>query len=525
MAKNQLTLEEEDGIMVERKHSHHRGKRIMSNGFMRYEMKNGAEYASVYKAKRIGRKKTNEIEYLGRVIDKAQGIYQNRSRGIFSYSIERGYEKAEKRIETQSKEKLILDFGDVYVFDEILKKTGLRAVYESVLPEESDTLLAMVAHRTLDSSTASRYALEWWEGSYARMLYPEAELRSQRISEFLCAIGDESRQRGFFRNYLSYLSAKGKSRSILVDSTGLPNDIQFPLTAINNHNGVVSNETRLILVVDRCTKMPIYFRYAAGNIVDVSTLKTTLLELSVFGIDVDFAIVDAGYYSEGNVREMQESGISFIVRLVSNRKLYKELVDEHADSLDDAANMVCYRQRLIFVKKVPIDLFGVAGYAYVAVDVDRKHDEIKRYAKAALENKDISPHDMNQAMRTKGLFILLSSKDVSVNDILPLYYERQAIEHVFDFSKNNVDLLPLRVHTEDAFRGHLLLSFLASAAYIAVNNLLDGSDDCAMSSFHLLRNLKCKVFDSCSIVLEPDKRMNAIAKHLKLVFPSSLDLW
>jgi hypothetical protein len=497
----------------------------MLKGFVRYEKKNGVEYASVYKAKRIGEKKTNEVEYLGRVIDKTQGIYQNRSRGVFCFSLDKGYANAPKENISQGKEKLIVDFGDVYIFDEMLKKSGLRAVFESILPEDADTMLAMVAHRTLDSNTANRYALEWWEGSYARILYPKAKLRSQRISEFLCAIGEENCQRQFFRNYLSYLSVKSKSRGILVDSTGLPNDIQFPLTAINNHNGAVSNEARLILVVDRHTKMPIYFRYAAGNIVDVATLKTTLLELEVFGVDVDFAIVDAGYYSEGNIREMQEAGISFIVRLVSNRKLYKELIDEHADSLDDAGNMVCYRQRLIFIKKVPIDLFGFAGYAYVAVDVDRKHDEIKRYAKAALANKDISSQEMNQTMRTKGIFILLASRDVDVNDILPLYYERQAIEQVFDFTKNNADLIPLRVHSEETFRGHLLLSFLASTAYIVANNLLDGSDNCAMTAFHLFRNLKCKVFDSCSIVLEPNKNMNYIAKHLNLSIPSMLDLW
>lgn len=492
---------------------------------MRYEIKKGVEYASIYKAKRIDGKKTNDVEYLGRVINKEQGIYQNRTRGLFCYSFDKGYTSVPKSIEPKGKEKLILDFGDVYLLDEILKLSGLRQVLESILPEDTDTLLALLAHRTLDMCTANRYTLEWWEGSYARILYPKAKLRSQRVSEFLSIIGEESCQRRFFHTYLSYLSAKGRSRGILVDSTGLPNDIHFPLTAINNHNGVISNETRLILVVDRHTKMPIYFRYAAGNIVDVTTLKTTLKELAIFGIDVDFAIVDAGYYSEGNIREMQDADISFIVRLVPNRKLYKDLVSEYIDSLDDAENMVYYRQRLVFIKKVSVDLFGRQGYAYVAIDVDRKHDEIRKYARAALANKDISSEEMNQTMRTKGLFILLSSQDVDVKDILPLYYERQAIEQVFDFSKNNADLVPLRVHNEETFRGHLLLSFLASISYIVSNTLLDGSDSCAMSSFHLFRNLKCKVFDKQSIVSESNRKMNDIAKHLHISLPTVLNLW
>jgi transposase len=65
---------------------------------------------------------------------------------------------------------------------------------------------------------------------------------------------------------------------------------------------VTNNEARLLLVVDRLTKMPLFFRYNAGNIVDVTTLRSTIAELDAFGVNVDYAIVDAGYYSEDNVR-------------------------------------------------------------------------------------------------------------------------------------------------------------------------------------------------------------------------------
>jgi len=109
---------------------------------------------------------------------------------------------------------------------------------------------------------------------------------------------------------------------------------------------------------------------------------------------------------------MQAAGIPFIVRLVPNRKIYKDLAAEHIDGLEDAKYMVRYGQRLVFIKQVPISLFGKAGFAYIAVDMDRKHDEIRRYALSALDDGDVPDDKINEEMRYKGMFILLSAQNI-----------------------------------------------------------------------------------------------------------------
>jgi len=63
---------------VVRKNSLHREVDHMPTGFIRYEKKDGAEYAFICKAKRVDGKKTNDVENLGRVVDRARGIYKNR---------------------------------------------------------------------------------------------------------------------------------------------------------------------------------------------------------------------------------------------------------------------------------------------------------------------------------------------------------------------------------------------------------------------------------------------------------------
>jgi hypothetical protein len=96
-----------------------------------------------------------------------------------------------------------------------------------------DTLYAMIYYYTL-CQMANCHAQDWWEGNYVRVICPNANLSSQRISDFLTAVGNEDTQRDFFRAYLKLLTKEQTDgTNVLIDSTGLPNSIHFPLTGYN----------------------------------------------------------------------------------------------------------------------------------------------------------------------------------------------------------------------------------------------------------------------------------------------------
>jgi hypothetical protein len=418
-------------------------------------------------------------------------------------------------------EKLILDFGDVYILYEILVRTGYWELFRSILPGWEDTLCTMLFYKVVRGG-ANCYAADWWAGSFTRIICPNAKVESQRVSEFLKVLGNEHIQRQFFPQYLAKISEGQKNHGILVDSTGMPNDIDFPLTAVNNHNGVISNETRLILAIDRITSLPPLYRYHAGNIVDVTTLKSTILELQAYGVNVDFSILDAGYYSEKNIRELYGDQIRFVTRMKPNLTLYKNLVSENVDGLESRSNAVFYRDRLLYIKCVPLELFGYQAYAYVAIDHKRRSDELYSYMKKVIDNANLSYGEVDREVKCKGMFVLLSSECIDISEVLPLYYMRQSIEQVFDLYKNNADLLPLRTHGEDTFRGYLMLSFLSTIAYMLVNKSLEGLKFCADGAFRTMQNMKCKVFDDRILVKEATKKDNDIAKHLGIELPLEL---
>ena len=254
-----------------------------------YDVKNGVEYAKLCTSRREGARTFKDYTNLGRVLNKERGVYQNRERGVYTYDLATNtYGDAPVDIVPPSrkrkKESLIVDFGDVYFLDTYIKNSGLQRVIDSIGYGNPDTLSAMIAFYALNS-LANCYAQDWWEGSYARIIYPLANLSSQRISDFLTAIGDEYSQREFFREYLPFLERTGmETENVLIDSTGLPNSIRFPLTAISNHNGEINNEVRLIYVVQQNTGMPIHFRYCPGNVIDASTLIRCIAELKEQGL-------------------------------------------------------------------------------------------------------------------------------------------------------------------------------------------------------------------------------------------------
>lgn len=491
-------------------------------------VRNNIRYAEVRTSERdeaAGFPKSHPM-YLGKVIDLKKGIFQNKKMGFFKYSIDSGYQTSDIRdhaCQYDFQEKTILDFGASYLLVEFSKIIGFWDLFRNTLPKWNDSLLALILYY-IETSDSNRDAIRWYRGSVANVLFPAAQLPPQRISELLARLGDEGVERDFFSRYLKILLPRKKRTGIIVDSTGLPNSIHFPLTAISNHNGEISKEVRLIFVIDTRTGLPILFRYNAGNIVDITTLKATLFELEEYGINVKYAILDAGYCSENNIQALYETGINFLIRLPNNRKIFTDSLYQYGD---DALSDLCryiYNDRVVGIKTIKTKLYGYNGYVYLCVDYDSRNDQIKKFTKGAVADK--LPRNQWQTHTDKmGFFALVSSVKIEPENLLPLYYTRQTVEQVFDISKNVGHIIPLATHNEDTFRGHIMVSFMAIILYLKLNQCFKGHKVLtAKSALMEMRNLKCKVFDDYMHVKEPTKEMREICAMVGVDLPERIIL-
>ena len=506
-----------------------------------YDVKNGIKYAKICKGERCGKTVTSKQICLGRVIDEDKKIYHNRKRGYFTYDDETDeYSSVDLSLvpiikRKNSKEKLILDFGDTFFLDNYIKDLNLYESIEELKYGNKDSVKALLFFYLL-TNYANCYAQEWLDGNYAKILFPKANLNSEIISDILDSIGTENSYRSFFTKYFKTI-VSDKEEDILIDSTGLPNNIHFPLTAISNHNGEIENEIRLIYVVQRYTNLPLFFRYVPGNILDVSTLKTTIKELKRYKIDTKFAILDAGYLTEENIKELNEEGISYISRLPENRVLYKEIIKEYLTEIDKEENLVKYNDRYVYVKKLYVSINdkkeetieesnlnkSVKFYVYLCRDVMKKTIEISSVMKHSIK-ENLPTSEVHKKIINDGVFILYSSRKIKSEDVLSTYYTRQQIEQVFDIVKNNTKMLPLRIRKEETLRGHLMLSFISAIIVKQLQKKLKETDINPCGIFLSLRNLKCKVFDNYILPQEVNASLNKLLKCFDYKITSEIDI-
>jgi hypothetical protein len=469
-------------------------------GHIKYQTRSEKEIKSKYgtfvrSIWKNGKKVDADVMWLGKVLDEEQLIFINRKNGIFRFTppniitpLSGNEEDYYKIVNSAKKDTRALEpiesvsFGGLFLTSEILNKSGLTDIFMSPFSDKKglgDEAMSLMLYK-LTHCGAFMHAKTWWEGTYARFLLPNVKLDSPRISEILREIGQERYWRSFFDNYVKFVKKQSPMLCALIDSTGLPNAIQTELTQINNHNGSVSREIRLIAVLDQASGYPLYIKYVPGNIIDKSTLVNIFCEMDAYDISIVTSIFDAGYYTEDNLSFLYNRNIKFVTRHIPNTKLYKQIMENDIKDIDQLKYHVTKDDRLMKIKRIEVSLAGMNLYAYICKDlVEANKSEyflLKKYIYIETEEKEIS--EIEQKLRKRGIFVLLSSLEIPTNEILPFYYKRQGIEQIFDFSKNDVDLLPLRTHSEETMRGHLLVVFMATIAHVYMRKILEKSKIC-----------------------------------------------
>ena len=462
--------------------------------FIRYRKIGNNEYAYSVQAywDSTLKKSRQKTTYLGIVVDKDKGIYKN------------------PRKDSRGKE-LILDFGDTFIIDQTLKKSPLYQVIRHSFGSFANEILALSYYK-LCSPGAMSHAYNFYKGNYINQVFPDLRIKSQRISEILKTIGAENVMREFFTQYIKTVT--DKENGLIIDSTALPNHINTPFSMWSHTDNNIEMSIKFLFVTTKEFGHPLYFRYLPGSIPDVSLVTNTLQELKFFGVKSSFALLDAGFYSSENITKLNEADLAFLTRLPSSRKIFKQLITEVAPTIEKAQNATKYNNRILFVKHQEVEIDDMHLNAYVILDPIRKQRETSKLLSNLLED-DLIDDNTDNALLSKGIFILISSDTIETTQVVPLYYKRQKVEELFGIAKDDIDILPLRIHSESTLRGYLLINFIALSIYVLLNTAL-GNKYRLEETLSIMRNLKCKIYNDNFLVSERTKQQREILEHLEI---------
>ena len=517
---------------------------------------------------------------LGLVIDKSKNIFWNRKDGYITFDPvnEKISEAPLSTIPSDWREvdqarrrpPVCVDFGDTYLLDELIKGIGYDKVLDSIAYANRDRLMAMLYYYIIENK-ANRHAEIWYRQNLIRILYPKAGLASQRISEFLAAIGQENQRSDFLKAHIKYvLEVTGGDVCVLIDSTGLPNSCNLPITRISNHEGDVNLEFRMVALVQKSTGLPLFYYLISGNIVDISTIDIIIRTAKEYGIDVSYVIGDAGYCCPANIERLLLSHIDFMTRINPTYQTYSDVINKNLDKLNDPSCNVSYHGRTVRVFKIKTVIGKVEdteedieGYIYLCKDMSAHYDKAHRAHK---KYDGILPSsEIEEICEKCGIFAIVTSRDLPAEDVLPEYYIRQKVEQFFDFGKNYAKFIPVREQNMDTLSGHILLGFIASFIITLINNRMnvlgdrytsvpltliqaEGADEhCVyiddpengrmyfymneepvaslneespITVFYTLRGHKCEVFERTIIPCPADKSIKDVYSAFKLKAPA-----
>ena len=139
------------------------------------------------------------------------------------------------------------------------------------------------------------------------------------------------------------------------------------------------------------------------------------------------------------------------------------------------------------------------------MDSDQRHKDEKSLV-AAYQRGELTAGELDEALESAGRFILVSSYMIQSEDVLDVYYTRQSAEQYFDLANGYANLTQLRVHTEEAVRGMMMLTFIAASLIRRVQIRLKGTDVPFKTAMLALRNQKCRIYDDDVFIDEPKKK-------------------
>jgi transposase len=399
------------------------------------------------------------------------------------------------------------DYGHTYFLSELARTIGLTAELKAAFPRSWVELLTLAVYRLAEGKPFYLCA-DWLQ---TVDWTPAVDLHSQRISELLSALSQEND--AMFRFFTSWASRHASThRFIVFDITSLSSyaaAIPYAEWGYNRDREALP-QINLGVVYGEPSGLPVFYRLYPGSIHDVTTLANLITELNVLSLEQTLFVLDKGFYSAANLSKM--AGLRHIIPLPATTKQEQALVQSYHTRLHSAQYAIAHHQHVHYCVREAVSIGGREYNAYLYLNERKRVEERERLLKAIMECESYASSQgyrkkeefdaffretqpglipyfavrkrgaryelvrdsasIDAALSRMGMFVLISNSDLSGEEVLELYRQKDGVEKCFDALKNSLALKRLRVHSQQALEGVLFIEFLALILYAVMRGVL-----------------------------------------------------
>jgi transposase len=334
-----------------------------------------------------------------------------------------------------------------WLFDFLTQK-GIVNKLKAHFPTEWQFIVAMVYARVAHRCPLKNVPFVVAQSNILSILGIESKFSDQKICDKIFQIGQKE------LDIQSFIKPNALIHPcVLVDATDIitKSNMSIAQRGYNAHHEF-NPQFVLLYMYDAESFEPVYYRLLPGNIRDVSTLKNTIY---LSGIQRCIFIADKGFFSAGNLKELEQNSLQYIIPLKRDNKLldYAVLKD-----IETCGRYFEYEKRFIFYAKTlktenrKIELF---------LDGKLKEQEKNDYLFRIKSFPDeYTQEGFIEKVNRMGTLAMVHNTDKNPENTYISYKNRGEIEQFFDHFKNTLEASCSYMQRDESLKGWMFINHL-----------------------------------------------------------------
>lgn len=462
-------------------------------------------------------------------------------------------QKKISKIKTLNANIIHKNYGNIFLLDTLLNRLGLHDILQNTFPDHFHEIIALAYYEIIEASPYYLFPF-WLEEHY---LPNVRKMDSSYISKLCAELGRQQQLRfDFFEKWINHLQPVDALFYDITSISSYSTNIDFIEWGYNRDN---ENLQQINMGMVFCEKnlLPIFYSLYPGSIVDVKTLKNCVVYLKKLGLKKFLFVLDRGFFSTSNIMEMSNNNdMSFIQPLSFSLNKVKGLIKTHKKELYNVANNFEYNDELLshVLSEIYFENKKFISHIFLneKAELDQKQQLIKgliEIENTSLKNKKFNSlkdaitfienniikkyqdlfkwdrvtktierniNKIKERISRLGFFIIVTNRDdLTKQDIIEKYRNKDAVEKVFDLLKNEMDGDRLRAHSQYNSDARLFIKFIS---LILQSEIIKTMRDKKLFKIYTVKEMLATLKKIKLTSLDDDQILSEISKQQRKIF-------